>query len=294
MNPKSIVVIGLPASGKTTYLAALWHLIRERSSDVDTVLKFESLGTDDLTRLNALAARWRDAEEQDRTAVAGMHLVSMNLKDSSNCHVKLTFPDVPGESFWQMWEERSCDESFASTLRSGQILLFVHSDTYVRPSWTVDEVALSKKMGLAPPAGDVVKWLPKLAPTQVQIVGLLQLLKRYPLLAAGNRLAVMLSAWDKGEKEGLSPTDFLEAKLPLLHQYLETGFDGWEHRVYGLSAQGGEYDKYKKSEPGATKIRVNAEAKRLRALDEASLRIKLVGGGSDVRDITEPLAWLTR
>ena len=37
MAERSIVIIGLPESGKTTFLAALWHLITER--DVDTVLR---------------------------------------------------------------------------------------------------------------------------------------------------------------------------------------------------------------------------------------------------------------
>jgi hypothetical protein len=290
MNTNSIVVIGLPSSGKTTYLAALWHLLTERS--VDTVLKFHSLGSDDKTRLNALAARWRDAVEQDRTAIDGMHLVSMNLKDAKGNQIKLSFPDVPGESFWRMWEERTCDVDFGHVLLSGQYLLFVHSDDYEAPSWTVDEVALSRKMGLPTTEGKPVPWHPRLAPTQVQLVGLLQLLKRAPLASPNNRIAVVLSAWDKGQQVGLSPEAFLKSNLPLLSQYLDAGFDGWDFRVYGLSAQGGDYDKAK--DPQKPTPESNAEARALRELDEASSRIKLVGGGADVRDITEPLAWLTR
>jgi type IV secretory pathway ATPase VirB11/archaellum biosynthesis ATPase len=36
MNERSVVIIGLPESGKTTFLAALWHLITER--DVETMV----------------------------------------------------------------------------------------------------------------------------------------------------------------------------------------------------------------------------------------------------------------
>ena len=41
MNQRSVVIIGLPASGKTTFLAALWHLVTAR--EVPTVMQFRTL-----------------------------------------------------------------------------------------------------------------------------------------------------------------------------------------------------------------------------------------------------------
>ncbi len=52
----------------------------------------------------------------------------------------------------------------------------------------------------------------------------------------------MLSAWDKVEDEGHDPETFLTQELPLLDQYLRQGTDGWDFRIYGLSAQGGDYE----------------------------------------------------
>ena len=52
----------------------------------------------------------------------------------------------------------------------------------------------------------------------------------------------MLSAWDKVEDEGHDPEIFLTQELPLLDQYLRQGTDGWDFRIYGLSAQGGDYE----------------------------------------------------
>ncbi|MGP1667590.1 MAG: TRAFAC clade GTPase domain-containing protein, partial [Rhodanobacter sp.] len=60
MNERSIVIIGFPESGKTTFLAALWHLITER--DVATELRFHTLRSGEASHLNAIAARWRDAK----------------------------------------------------------------------------------------------------------------------------------------------------------------------------------------------------------------------------------------
>jgi hypothetical protein len=129
-------------------------------------------------------------------------------------------------------------------------------------------------------------WHPSQAPTQVQLVGLLQHFERPPLVAGPRRLVIMISAWDKAEGEQLLPEPFLGAKLPLLDQYLRSGRDRWDWRVYGVSAQGGEYDQNKRNaKPGA-------DAARLRDIDLASKRIRLVFDNTEANDLTEPLEWL--
>ena len=162
----------------------------------------------------------------------------------------------------------------------------MHADAIQAPKWVVDEVALSKAVGLEVPSGQAVPWHPRMAPTQVQVLELLQLLRVPPLDVGPRRLAVMLSAWDKAREEGLAPVAYLEAKLPLLAQYLRRGADGWTWRVYGLSAQGGEYD------PVEDKAERVPEAEELRNLDRASTRIQVVGPEAETHDLTEPLAWL--
>lgn len=285
MSERSVVIIGLPESGKTTFLGALWHLVTGR--DVDTVLRFHNLLSGDVSHLNLIAARWRDAQVQERTAVGGNRLVSMNLLDPTGSQMRLTFPDVAGEAYRRMWEERTCEPDVAEILLgTGGVLLFINADTIQQPQWLVNEVAMSKKLGLPIPEGEEVPWHPRMAPTQVQVVGLLQLLRDEPLDVGPRRLGIMLSAWDKVTDEGFEPQAYLETKLPLLNQYLRQGADGWDWRVYGLSAQGGEYDSTKEG------AQPSAEAETLRSLDLPSKRIRLVAGTSETHDITEPLAWL--
>ncbi len=164
------------------------------------------------------------------------------------------------------------------------MLLFVHADTIRAPNWVVDEVALSRKLGLNVTDGEPVPWHPRLAPTQVQVVDLLQLLRTAPIDSGPRRVAVMLSAWDKVRGEGLSPAEYLEATLPLLAQYLRRDGDGWTWRVYGLSAQGGDYDPIEENG--------RPQAEELRNLDKPSSRIQLVGPEAEAHDLTEPVAWL--
>lgn len=283
LQHRSVVVIGLPSSGKTTFLAALWHLICERELVIR--LSFDRLLSGDSTYLNTIANRWRSGKEQDRTVYSGNRLVSINLKDQNNSQLRVTFPDIAGEEFCHMWEERECDYKVADFLKEGGVLLFIHADNIRAPKWVVDIAALSKELGLEIPENGPIPWHPKHAPTQVQIVGLLSLLREAPLDTGPRRLAVMLSAWDKARGEGLSPDKFLEEKLPLLYQYLRQDADKWEWCAYGVSAQGADYDKPDSKTP-------TAETEKLLAHDYPSTRIQLVSGLSESHDLTEPLEWL--
>jgi hypothetical protein len=284
MSDRSVVIIGLPGSGKTTFLAALWHLITER--DLNTLLRFHTLINGDVTHLNEIAARWREAKVQERTAIGGSRMVSMNLLDTSDLPVRVTFPDVPGEAYRRMWEERECESELARILKAGGIMLFIHSDAIVSPNWVVDEIKWSNALGLELEPGIEIPWHPKLAPTQVQLVDLLQLLRAEPLDVGPRKLAIMLSAWDKASSENLTPQTYLATKLPLLFQYLRSESDGWEYRIYGLSAQGCDYDS---TEPESVP---KAEAESARNLDQPSTRIKLIADRIETHDITEPLVWL--
>lgn len=143
---------------------------------------------------------------------------------------QLSFPDVAGESFQLMWESRECDESLEPLLQSGRVLLFVHADTIKSPGWIVDDATEYAALGLPVEDGVPVPWHPRVAPTQVQLIDLLQSLQTAPLDTGPRRLAVILSAWDIAKGEGLSPRAYLGRHLPLL-----AVFRPWPQRRLELS-----------------------------------------------------------
>jgi len=284
---RSIVICGFPESGKTTYLAALWHLITARTHP--TALRFRSLLAGDSTHLNALAKRWRDGLTQIRTDIKTDQLVSMNLADANEHALRLTVPDLSGESYRVMFEDRECSTSLASILTGGEgLLFFVHADRIKAPHLVIDVAAQSTALGAAIPGGQVVPWSPSMAPTQIRVVDLLQMLTLHPLSVKYRRVVIILSAWDKVADEGRTPAEFLRERLPLLDQYLRSEADAWEWRVYGVSAQGADYEK--ENQPLTSTQQAKLE--ELRGLDEPSERIKVIFEGSESSDLTEPIAWL--
>lgn len=289
---RSIVICGLPGSGKTTFLAALWHIVAEGAA-TNACLKFDTLKDGDYTHLNAITRRWLQAKEQIHTETSSGKLVSMRLQSGDGRKVKMTFPDLSGESYQQIWEMRECDVQLAPVLKSGNgVMLFINANKVNCPIGVAEFVAMAEALGGKPPEPTVSEeWHPKDAPTAAQIVEILQMLRCSSIDCQARRLAIMLSAWDKVEDEGLNPEEFLARELPLLDQYLRHGSHSWEFRVYGLSAQGGDFEpdlrEGEKIDPDL-KSRVDA----IRRIEDASSRIRLLSP-SPVADLTEPIAWLT-
>ena len=253
-------------------------------------LKFDSLKHGDHAHLNAIMRRWQQAKEQLHTETSSGKVVSMNLKDGDGRKVRMTFPDLSGESYQQMWEQRECDPQLADLLGNGQgILLFVHADRIKPPIGVAETTAQAAALGGKAPKPTVSeKWHPKDAPTAVQVVEMLQMFRCDALRAPAHRIAIVLSAWDKVEDEGLTPDAFLARDLPFLDQYLRHGTDGWEFRVYGLSAQGGDYEREGDVDDPDRQAKVAA----IREIEDASSRIRLLSPGLST-DLTEPIVWLT-
>ncbi len=147
MSTNAIVVVGLPSSGKTTFLAALWHLIFSR--EIPTVLSLEGIARGDHSHLNAIADRWLRAQEQERTLTDGNAFVSLNLLDATKQPAQIVFPDVAGEAFSRMWEQRECDPEIAEMLRQGNVLLFVNARRIEAPRWVLDVTTEAAALGEA-------------------------------------------------------------------------------------------------------------------------------------------------
>jgi hypothetical protein len=280
------LLIGLPATGKTTYLAALWHVVQQLQPP--SMLQLEKL--DGETKyLNEICKTWLTCEPVPRTNPGSETVASMHLRDTANDRsTTLLFPDLSGESFELQWATRQLTKTYDKQLRTATgALIFVNPLTVVEPV-RIDQLdaAIADIEQLAPTANHQnptsfvpAAWSPDRTPTQVQLVELLQFLTGRSSFRKGFRLAVMISAWDRVSSAGLTPIRWLEQRLPLLAQFLEANTADFEAIIYGVSAQGGEY---------AT------DAAQL-AVKNPIDRILLIGANvKRPQDLTEPIRWLMR
>lgn len=276
MIPQHHAIIGLPRSGKTTFLAALWHLID--AGEVSTRLVLDKL-VGDHRHLNAIVEAWRRCEEIQRTSMATEVSVQIHVHEpASGRRAVLGFPDLSGESFERQVTARSCRPGYVEDFEAdGGILLFVKADRGHDGLTIVDLAPALSGVDDTGRVGTSRDWSPDLAPEQVQLVELLQFLQRPPFRRARRRLLVVVSAWDVVSVPRPSPTDWLARELPLLHQFLVANPRSFEFRVYGVSAQGGD---------------VTGERRMTLLRQTPSERIQCEGPEVEPHDLTGPIVWL--
>ncbi|KJS38337.1 MAG: hypothetical protein VR74_05985 [Hyphomonas sp. BRH_c22] len=285
MSNGSVVVCGLPAAGKTTYLAALWEVLQDGGPS--TQLQMASRDHDDYRYVRKIHKRWIEGVRQERTEGPDREAVGLDMTDGTGGAFTLRFPDLGGEVFTQLWEERTCDTEIADMLSTRRgVMLFVHADKITQPRHLIDELNDSAEMGDATSIGEALPFAPRLAPCQVKIVDLLQMMTSRHINAPPGNLAIILSAWDRVSVGDLTPEQHLATQMPLLDQYLKAGGDGWRPAIFGVSAQGTDY--VKREHPGDLPQSL-VDICKLRKPHE---RIRVVSNCVEDHDLTRPIAWV--
>jgi hypothetical protein len=276
----NLLFVGLPQSGKTTYLAALWHVLDDQSSS--TKLKLKQL-SGDRTYLNLIAEAWRRYRPVPRTTPQTADTtVALHLEGDGFGEFTLTVPDLGGEAFEQQIEHRKMSSAHAALFREADgVLLFV--DPNVKKGTQISDLnqiaasiggATEAANGTNDQAAAPVPWKVELLPDQAKLVELLQFL--IEMADKRLRVAVVVSAWDLVADLGQTPREYASGRLPLLRQFLDANDDFVDHAVFGISAQGGA---------------LPAEKSKLQALDSLK-RIRVCHESENDHDITKPLAWL--
>jgi hypothetical protein len=291
---RSLVAIGLPETGKTTFLAALWH-VTERE-EVPGSLRLEKI-SENAKHLNSIKNDWLSFKRVVRTVPGQEQSATLWLREESGVIGEVVFPDLSGESFQGAWEERHWTKEYNQLIAdAGSLLLFIHPGT-LREPYTIAEMQKMAEAAFpeenenndavienveeedkqAPEA--VEEWDPEKAPTQVQLVELLQFADHCIKADRPVRIAVIISAWDlvKNDYPGYAgPKKWLEDRTSYLDQYLKSNFEQFKVRVYGVSAQGGD---------------LKADRELLLSFEHASDRILIEGPDCSPHDISEPIRW---
>ncbi|MFC7379803.1 hypothetical protein [Brevundimonas sp. GCM10030266] len=286
-----LLLIGMPVSGKSTYLGALSHVLT--AGTVETALRMKELA-DYEGHASALEERWLACEEVDRTGVTSRRDGQFRLQSAATgVEADLSIPDLSGEAFRQLAARGRCLTGvFTTMLEADGLVLFTNANRGIDDRLIFDaaqqydalESAFEAEIAAAGVEDDLLSappeedkpFNPEEMPEEVLIVEVLQMLNRRPAIARQRRVAVVVSAWDvvKGDE---APRDWLRRARPMLFQFLENNPRLWDVEVWGLSALGGGLPE---------------AAERLRREAVPSMRIRVQGPAASEHDLTAPLAWL--
>jgi len=282
----SMAFIGLPTTGKSTYIGALWQIIQD---DLDqTVVELSTSGDRSyLQELGDAVAQLRPVRRTDVDSTEGM-LLEVAL--DGELRVRLDVPDMSGESVRLLVEERRWHANLSAVLqRCSSILFFVHPSQITNAfranltSSLLEELtapASGSEVAEAPPSSAERSSVPDFhardACTSAKAIDILE--NSFLLRGASIRkVGLLVSAWDLVD-ERLTPRTWAERELPAVVTYLES-LEGVEVALYGISAQGGELGRDRQRLLDAGRVR-----ERAYAVDADGTRLPL----------SAPISWAVR
>lgn len=233
----SVALLGMPSTGKTTFLAAMYHaLCAAPPGSTPSLARLP----EQRAYLQEIREAWLAGRTVNRNRIETGELVELEI-DTEAGRIALRIPDIAGESFENLVAERQAHEILRDYLRDADgLMLFMHPDE-VSPRVSVAEANRMRALvgDNEPSASDVRTFDPRLLPAEVRLVDLLQWVVDVRN-ARPTRLALMISAWD--QIPDISPGSWLKRAMPMLHQFLATNVETLTCQIVGVSAQGGDYD----------------------------------------------------
>ena len=238
-DESNYVLIGLPHSGKSTFIAALWHIVD--SGELEHSLTITEL-PEDREYLNDLKDEWLSCKPFERTKTELKYHISLNVYDSKiDSKTKLQFPDVSGEIYNIQFEQRKLNVEYLNMIQSAKgVILFINPDYLQEP---ILITTIDKCIGKATTPSEISQtkpWKHKDSPTQIVLVDLLQMIAFN--ISKPIKVAVVISAWDIIlTSQKVTPSKWIEVTLPLLYQFLNSNKSTFTYNYFGVSAQGGKY-----------------------------------------------------
>lgn len=288
------IFIGLPNSGKSSFIGALWHVVD--SGELNALYSMH-VQPEDREYLNSLRASFLGCVSVERTKTEFIKEIDLAVTENSTGRtIKFTFPDLSGETFESQFEYRKLSKHYLDQVSQCDcVMLFVNPDFLKKPELIahaneildfgdpVGEYGLQRAQGNVVGTGENSEWTPKQCQSQVILVDLLQMIRGS--LPVPCKIIVVVSAWDLIKKLptpycDVNPKEWLAEHLPMLYQYLFCNEADFPFVVYGISAQGGAY-----SENPELNFPLQSKLKQ-------SERIIVQSDDVTHNDITTPLKWI--
>jgi len=226
--------MGEPLAGKTSFIAKLWLSVENKTCSI----KLRERGDDD-QYLREISQKLLSGDFPERGSRGLKHSCSLKLLASNNQAIDLVVPDLPGESWELLYQNREWPASFESAIsKNCSILIFLRPDEHVLLLDFMDSSHKSSKD--VPKAGEV--------PTEVMVVDWLQIIqqafRRNVNVEYKPKIGIVLSAWDRlPQTIQKSPSSYLHSEMLMVSQFIECNRDSFDMSIFGLSVTGGDLKK---------------------------------------------------
>lgn len=276
-QPPTIVVLGVPGTGKTNYAGQVYGRLRQGQGRL-----LIPSGTDpgDLGPFENILTCLQEGRAAPHTATETYAHLILPIEDRFRNRCELRWPDYGGEQLADMLDTRVIPSTWSSRLSSadGWFLLLrlskmkIYEDALSRSP----EKRAQEESRRSPGGGDDNA-------RQVELLQLLlQAAERSTITRLRRpRLLIALSCWDEiPGTESKTPEQILAERLPLLFSFVETNWHRDALSIWGVAALGRE-------------LRPDTEDNDFQTRGPESFGYVILPGTSARHsDLTLPLAWL--
>jgi len=226
----SILIVGQPASGKTTFIAQFLTRVMKRKSSIKLIKIPENIKA--IT--NAIKRLSMGEEPETTPADQNVELVIPINVDGKN--IDLVFPDYGGEQVNALIELMEINENWQKLVTCSDRWIHFIRPHEIIPEYDLsissyDEIETKKSTDFKSPG----------LSNQSKFIELLQILlhtknKGVKNLISVPKLSIVLTCWDE-LKTNKKPVQVLPEKLPLFLHFIETVWEKEAFEILGLSAQ---------------------------------------------------------
>ena len=134
------LILGLPRSGKTTLLAAVWHVVN--TGDIEGALELQAVGPHS-HYLNGIWKQWLVGAEVDRSSAGIVEDSSMTLSTGGGSSVELKIPDLSGEHSNAVFLTRQWPAELEPLIGSADgLVVCIHAEDLAKPIRIEDALAV--------------------------------------------------------------------------------------------------------------------------------------------------------
>lgn len=277
------MIAGLPSSGKSTYIGALWYCLMhpEKIEGIKLVADKMNLA-DDLTVLNRLSDAYKSMTLIDRNYSDKNETVLINLKvEDTDTRLQVEVPDFLGENFRDLVEKKE-SELVSEWLKDTDTLVYFMNEV-TPPEFEDDHGPEDDESPM--PAKEVPPFSIK---TMSAVAMNIMVLKCLLSKKSFKKVVIVLSWWDQKTNNGTTknnPQEYLKENSPALFNFIQHHIPNFE--IIGLSAQGQEYPKEDQGNYEEAKKEIKA---KMRAGKRSFVEI----GDEIIHDLSLPLYLLIK